>query len=145
MTGTLESSPNAEMGPTDIYCGSWKVISSGTITAFNRQPIKIIFGRMDKRLNLILTFIDEPNENKKSQIKAESLGDNSLQLTLSNFRSPLGSYNTTPIYIAHISGFPVYLSLLVVGSSEGDHKIIHFTVYIETSDKSPSQSEVSGK
>jgi len=148
MTTHQEPLPEMKMDPVDIYSGGLKVISSGTITSFEQQPIKIIFGPRDKRLNLILSFIDKcdaDNKPTKRAVEAKNLDNDSFELIFSNFNSPLGSYSVEPVHIADFSGLPVLFSFFIIAHKESGGKTIHFTLYLETSEEPKPGLEVSRK
>jgi len=141
-----DASFQGEIGPIDIYSGDLKMVFSCTITSFGRQPIKIVFGQENNRLNLILSFFDEVDlDKKKPKIVAKNLDDNTLELKLVNFNSPLGSYNLEPVYIADFSGLPLFLSFYVIGHKEGSNKTMHLAIYIKTSNESGPNLEASQK
>jgi len=137
-------SVQGEIGPVDIYSGDLKMVFSCTVTSFSQQPIRIVFGPANKRLNLILTFLDgSDSEKTKPKLEAKNLDKDTLELKLINFTTPLGSYNLEPIYIADFSGLQVFLSFYIIGHKEGSNKTMHLAIYIKTSGQSRPNLEVS--
>lgn len=107
--------------------GNATVLTSGTVMSFRNQPITVQFGPIESQITLIFNFIDQKESNEIS-VKATSRESNSLELTLVNFKNPLGTGTTTPIEIGSYAGKKMFLHYRVYSFGDGD-KTLHFAVF----------------
>jgi hypothetical protein len=76
---------------------------------------------------VIFRFIDEPGKDDL-RVDAKPLDQLTLELTLVNFKNPIGSGTTTAIRIGTLAGHPLYLHYRVHDLG-GIDKTLHFTIY----------------
>ena len=111
-----------------ITSGPAEVIAAGTVIEFNGNPVEISFGPPEERLYLVLDFIDIEDETE-SAVKAHLSEPDTLEITLLNFRSPLGSGTSKPIPAGILSGRNLYIHLRVYELVNSD-KTIHYCIYL---------------
>jgi hypothetical protein len=135
----------ASSGPVDI-------VASGTIIAFQGNPIEVMFELLPAPLNgnlafheslpplplpcfkLIFRFIDEPagaaNPQPRSRLEAKAFGQLTLEVTLFNCTNPLGMGNDHPVLLGHADGRKLFLQWRVYTLTASD-KTLYFTIYQE--------------
>jgi len=111
--------------------GPASVLASGTIIAYEKNPIEISFGA--PAFTLIFNFIDEvpkePSVALASRVTAKVHEPLKVEFTFFNFVSPLGTGNGPALPFGVLpDGLLVYLNYRVYSLAGGD-KTIHFTVY----------------
>jgi hypothetical protein len=112
----------------EIRSGPAKVVASGTVIAFGKNPVEIRFGPTGKSLTLRIRFADEEHGGAP---RSEGVVDPSgtLNLTLYGFTSPLGTGNTEPLQVGWWAGLELYLSYRVYDIGGGADKTVQFTLY----------------
>jgi hypothetical protein len=111
-----------------INSGPARVVATGTVMTFAGNPIELVFGPSSQPLKLVLAFHDE-EDNAELRVDTEAVDPKTLRLTLHNFRSPLGSGNTTPMQLGALGGQYLYLNFVVHCLSHGRDKLVHYTLY----------------
>lgn len=111
--------------------GPASVLASGTVIAYEQNPIEISFG--SPVFTLIFNFFDEapkePSLALASRITAKVHDPLKVEFTFFNFANPLGIGNGPALPIGVLpDGLLVYLNYRVY-SLAGGAKTIHFTVY----------------
>ena len=141
----------ARSGPSDV-------VASGTITAFENNPIEILFDALalpldmtsanqpqtplpgielpiPGRFKVIFQFVDEApaagaNQALATRMESKRKGDEELTLSITffNFTSTLGTGSSKPIHFAFAAGRNLYLHYRVFGLAGGD-KTLQFTIF----------------
>lgn len=120
-------SPEESSKQVEIKSGSAEIIASGSVIAFNGNPIEISYGPSIERLTLIFAFKDDGQ--LETRIDATKPNPNALQFNLYNFRNPLGSGTSRPVPIGTLAGQKLYLHYRVYDIGNSD-KTIHYTIYL---------------
>jgi uncharacterized protein DUF6864 len=124
--------------------GPATVLTSGTITAFNKNPIEISFG--SPTFTLIFNFVDEipkvPTVPLASRITAKVHEPLKVEFTFFNFTNPLGTGNGPALPIGVLADLLVYLNYRVYSLVGGD-KTIQFTVYALEKPEAPKPGAAS--
>jgi hypothetical protein len=143
----------ASSGPCDV-------VASGTVIAFQGNPIEVTFDALVEPLNLTpdppsspqfeqrpvtfpamrgarfklnFQFTDEPTPGEgpvpTARIHIGGVPDQlTINFTMFNFTSPLGSGNTKPIPFGYAGDRTLYLQYRVFALRDGD-KTLHFTIF----------------
>lgn len=112
----------------DIKSGSMDIIASGTIINFKRQPIEIIIPSPDRDMKLIFEFNDTTG-NIIPQTEKNLIDTKSLHIIFYNFKSPLGTGNSEPVYLGTVAGRELYLNYRIY-HLEGSDKTLQYTFYL---------------
>ena len=134
----------ASSGPVDI-------VASGTIIAFQGNPIEVMFEPLRAPLSgnqglqdtfpplpqpcfkLTIRFVDEPavaaGPQPAPRLEAKAAGPLTLEVTLFNCTNPLG-IGSDPIVLGHADGRKLYLQWRVYTLTAAD-KTLYFTIYQE--------------
>lgn len=116
------------MGDIRITSGPAEVIAAGTVIEFSGNPVEINFGPPEERLTIVLDFIDIEDETE-SAIRAHLSEPYILELTLLNFKNPVGSGTSKPLPAGTLSGRNLYIHLRVYELLNSD-KTIHYCIYL---------------
>lgn len=116
------------MTEIEIQSGPFDVLASGTVIAFDKNPLRFTFGPAEERLTLILVFRDTEDENGQ-KLQAEVPEPNTLQLTLTNIGSQLGAGTINPLLAGSIAGRELFMHLRVYELQDSD-KTLHYTFYL---------------
>lgn len=114
---------NADM---QVSSGPCDVLGSGTVISYLSNPIEIRL----PGLGLIFKFQDEPEKEGGSTISGRVVEPSTLELTLINFKNPIGSGSGAPMEIGSRDNQRLFLHFRVYQLVGGD-KTLHFTVYLE--------------
>ncbi|KGK98847.1 hypothetical protein LI82_06005 [Methanococcoides methylutens] len=114
-----------------IESGPVRVISSGTVISFDKNPIEITMGGSG-RCKVIMIFHDEEGEGK-SFVRPRVIGSRTIELTFVNFKDPLGSGNVKPIHFATIGGLTIFMNYRIYSYLDSD-KTVHYTFYCSQED-----------
>src|SRR5262249_59634932 len=122
------------MMPFDASSGPADILLSGTVIAFDGNPIALHLPmapvKEEKpRSTLIFRFeTDKSAEGLRTSAKA--VDDRTFEITLTNFDNPLGSGTSKPLHVGEFDGRPMFLQYRVYDLAGGD-KTLHFTLYVE--------------
>jgi len=117
-----------EIDPVEIKSGPVKVIFSSSITAFKGNPIEIIFGPSEFRFRIIFIFkSDEGIQRMESKLP----DPNSLEISLFNFNSSLGSFSNKPLSIGTLNDKELFMHFRIYGSEKNkpSDPMMHITLY----------------
>lgn len=143
-----------------IESGPVEVIASGTVIAYNHQPIEISVGPSTDRLNIVIVFMTGeppkklpfplpsdrtalppgiripgqfplPGMRELSKVKYEVLDSHTLRITFRNINAPTGYGTLKPVQIGTIEGKPVHLHYRIYDLGETSDKMLHYTLYRE--------------
>jgi len=136
------------MDALKIYAGpAIVVIASGTVIAYQGNPIEMVYGISDKQLRLVFRFIDEvgvmqsrvestiSKETPETQIQM-------LEFKLFNFKSQIGGGSREPIEIGKLNGQRVFLHFRVQHLIDSD-KTLHYSLFHEARPAAPQNVRVS--
>lgn len=111
----------------EIKSGTAEIIASGSVIAFNGNPIEISYGPSIERLTLVFAFQDDGQQD--TRIDATKPNPNTLHFNLYNFRNPLGSGTSKPVPIGTLAGRKLYLHYRIYDIGNSD-KTIHYTIFL---------------
>lgn len=109
----------ARSGPTEI-------VTSGTIVAYEGEPIRVPVVGDEESIDLVFVFEDEEGEG--SRVDSEVIDATTLELKLVNFANPLGSGSPKPVDVGTLDGDPLHLHFRV-RRLEGSDPELTYTVY----------------
>lgn len=112
----------AASGPTEV-------LATGTVIAFEGNPITIQVGPVTGPLKLVFQFTDEAGRDEPRQ-EGKSPDPTTLEVTLFNFKNPLGSGTIKPIPIGTLAGRQLYMHYRIYALGASD-KMLHFTIFRE--------------
>jgi hypothetical protein len=114
----------------DIASGSAKVIKSGSVFSFGKNPL--IFQL--EGLKLILEFKDEvDNDGKpieKFSKKTEIIDEKTIKLTFINYNNSLGIGAIEPFRIGTIDDKALYFNYTIYGSTSRNSKNVQYTLFL---------------
>jgi hypothetical protein len=111
-----------------IRSGPMDVLASGSVIAFEGQPIEITFSAANETLKLIFEFSSDVTA-KEPHYQGRLSEPDTLTLTLFNFDSPLGTGTTKPQPLGNLGSRPVHLHYRVYAMDSSD-KLLHYTLYL---------------
>lgn len=114
---------------TTIVTGPVEVITSGTVIAFENNPIDITVPLTNFNMTISFHFKDDEGENIDPSADFEAVSSTFLKVTLNNFTNNLGSGSKTPIRIARHQDKQVYIQFRVYSLNKKNDKTLHFTIY----------------
>lgn len=117
------------MNNVRVTSGPAEVIATGAVIAFRGHPITIEFGGREEQLKVIFRFVDETGDGK-ARIDGKVLDAHTLEVTLFNFKNPLGTGTTQPIPIGSLADRQIYIHFRAYGLDQAD-RTLHFTVFRE--------------
>jgi len=106
-----------------VASGKAEILASGSVITFRSEPLRIRFAG----LALVLKF--QTDDKKKGTRMHGHADGKELQLTLTNFNSPLGSGTSEPIRIGTLGGKNLYLNFRVYALNNAADKTVHYTIY----------------
>lgn len=110
----------ARSGPT-------RVVTSGTIVAYEGQPIRVPVEGDDESITLVFAFEDD-EDDEGARVESEVIDATTLELNLVNFANPLGSGSPKPVEVGTLDGDPLHLHFRV-RRLEGSDPELTYTVY----------------
>ena len=116
------------MTDIEIRSGPADVLASGTVIAFDKNPLRFTFGPPEERLTVVLIFRDV-EEEEGQKLQAEVVEPSTLQLTLTNVGSQLGSGTVKPLLAGSLTGRELLLHLRIYELHDSD-KTVHYTFYL---------------
>ena len=114
-----------------VQSGPAEVIASGTVIAFQGNPISIQFG-FPMPLTVEFEFETDTENPGKPRFHTSAWGEHVLQLRLTNFDNSLGSGTVKPIPFGqrHERQLWIHFRVYKLGSSED--RTLHYTIFQET-------------
>lgn len=112
----------------NIMSGDAKIILTGTVIQFNRNPIEININFPDFPFKWILKFENDIKIHDNS-LKATAPNQNTLETTFINFNNPVGVGSTNPLNIGKVGGENLYINYRIYSLSDNTDKTVHYTIY----------------
>lgn len=111
-----------------VKSGPAEVIASGTVIAFDNQPIEITVTLPDYTFIWLLNFIDEDG---KDELRTDNrvIDENTLEMTFYNFKNPLGSGSISPLKIGTYNNKSLFIHYRIYDLNTSD-KTIHYTIFL---------------
>ena len=107
--------------------GEYEVYLSGTVISFNNEPVTF---QLAEDLAYIFKFEDIPNKEQKMTFE-QSQDKKTLSILLTNFNSPLGDGNASPIEMGLLRGKKLYLEYRVRALNRTANKEIYYSWYLD--------------
>ena len=114
---------------SSIISGPCNVIVTGTVIAFEKNPIEIEFGSNTGQLKLVLEFVDDLESTKENYAQVSRMLANELRIKFLNFHNVLGSGTVRPIKIGSLDGRQLYIQYRIYELRGGD-KTVHYSIYL---------------
>jgi len=113
----------------DIESGPAKVIASGSVISFGKEPIVI---NLDN-IKYIFAFEDElddkGNPKEEFRFKQDLLDKRTLKTTFINYNNPLGIGTIEPRNIGKINNNNIYINYIVYANLVRKSKLFQYTFY----------------
>lgn len=107
------------------FIGNLELLKSEIIHVSGTNKLKI---EVD---NLILIFEFEKNDSKQPEIKKELINEQTLKVSCTNFKNPLGEGVLSPIELGTLGGKKLFLSFFVwTPNIDKDAKIFNYCLYL---------------
>ena len=114
----------ATSGPTEI-------VASGTLIAYQSNPITVYWGESEQSQDFKVTFRFTDEEGKeKYRTEFNQIDSHSLEIHMINFKNPLGVGSKNPLQIGKKGNQKIWLHYRVYHFRDSD-KTLQFTVYRE--------------
>ena len=114
----------------DIESGPAKVIKSGSVFSFGKNPITFQL----EDLKLILEFKDELDENgkpnEKFNRKTEIIDEKTIKFTFVNYNNSLGIGAIEPFQIGTMNNKSLYFNFTIYGSTSRSSKNVQYTLFL---------------
>ena len=117
---------------TSIKSGNSELISSGSfLSKIDNEIILTLDSGIEAPLNLILRFKTDENTNEKLSRDAKAIDDTTLDITFTNYNSPLGSFNKELWEIGTIAKRRLSMAYVIYGFTDSKIKKIEYSFYLD--------------
>lgn len=130
------------MIPVEIESGPAKVVLSGSVFAFEQNPIVMHVAGLDLVFEFEDEFDDQGNLKTSFRKKMELLDQKTIKITFVNYNISTGIGTIEPFQIGLIENKRLFINYLVQGDRTRKSKLFHYTLYeLENSDQEANKIE----